>query len=118
MPNPMNIYLHSTSARELFANARRDLSHGCIRLENPVELAQFVLRGQAPWDWEQVVAAMAPGKTSTVRLAAPIPVILAYATAVVDRDGRALFAEDIYRRDDKLSRALGLREPGGSPGLP
>lgn len=116
MPNPMNIYLHSTAARELFANARRDLSHGCIRLEKPAELAEFVLRGQPPWDRDKVLAAMAPGKTSTVRLASPIPVILSYATAVVDRNGRALFAEDIYRRDDKLARALGLPEPGGGPG--
>ena len=114
MPNPMNIYLHSTAARELFANARRDLSHGCIRLEKPVELAEFVLREQPPWDRDKVLAAMAPGKTSTVRLASPVPVILSYATAVVDRGGRALFAEDIYRRDDKLARALGLPETGGA----
>jgi murein L,D-transpeptidase YcbB/YkuD len=43
MPNPMNIYLHSTSAKELFNRSRRDLSHGCTRVEHPAELAQFVL---------------------------------------------------------------------------
>jgi murein L,D-transpeptidase YcbB/YkuD len=108
MPNPMNIYLHSTSARELFNRTRRDLSHGCIRLEKPAELAEFVLRGQTGWDHASVQAAMAPGPTRTVRLAAPIPVILSYATAVTDRSGRALFAADIYGRDRKLARALGL----------
>ena len=95
----MNIYLHSTSARELFSKARRDLSHGCIRLEKPAELAEFVLRGQDHWD-----------QARTVRLAAPVPVILSYATAVADRDGLALFAQDIYGRDRKLARALGMPE--------
>lgn len=108
MPNPMNIYLHSTSARELFGRARRDLSHGCIRLEKPDELAEFVLRGQAGWERARVQAALQPGPTRTVRLATPVPVVLSYATAVADRDGRTLFAEDIYGRDRKLARALGL----------
>ena len=111
MPNPMNIYLHSTSARELFDRPRRDLSHGCIRVDKPAELAEFVLRGDARWDRERVRAAMAPGPNRTVRLPAPVPVILAYTTAVTDRDGRALFADDIYGRDRKLARSLGLPEP-------
>lgn len=110
MPNPMNIYLHSTSARELFDKPRRDLSHGCIRLDKPAELAEFVLRGDARWDRERVRAAMAPGPTRTVKLSAPVPVILSYTTALTDRDGRALFADDIYGRDRKLARLLGLSE--------
>lgn len=112
MPNPMNIFLHSTAARELFGKNRRDLSHGCIRLEKPDELAEFVLRGQDGWDRSSVQAALQPGPTRTVRLAAPIPVILSYATAVADREGRTLFAEDIYGRDRKLARALGLPDVG------
>lgn len=106
MPNPMNIYLHATSAQELFSRQRRDLSHGCIRLEYPAALAEFVLRDQAPWDRGAVLAAMQPGPTRTVMLAAPIPVVLLYATAVVDRQGRALFLEDVYGLDQKLLRAL------------
>lgn len=110
MPNPMNIYLHSTSARELFDKSRRDLSHGCIRVEKPAELAEFVLRDDARWDRAGVLAAMAPGRTRTVKLPTPVPVILTYATAVTDRSGRALFAADIYARDRKLARSLGLPE--------
>ena len=106
MPNPMNIYLHSTSAKELFGNARRDLSHGCIRVERPEELARFVLADQPQWSAQNIAAAMEPGPMRTVRLGQAIPVVLFYATAATDRAGRALFANDIYRRDDKLAQAL------------
>lgn len=110
MPNPMNIYLHSTSARELFSRTRRDLSHGCIRVERPAELAEFVLADQMRWNAERVRAAMQPGPTRTVQLKVVVPVVLFYATAGTDRRGRALFSEDIYRRDAKLIRALGARQ--------
>lgn len=106
MPNPMNIYLHSTSSQELFNRARRDLSHGCIRVERPAELAQFVLADPVTWNADRVGAAMRPGPTRTVKLAEPVPVVLFYATAITDRNGRALFAEDIYRRDPPLLEAL------------
>lgn len=106
MPNPMNIYLHSTSQRELFARNRRDLSHGCIRVEKPLELAHFVLGDQPEWTFDSVAAAMAPGPMRKVKLSAPIPVVLFYATAMVDRDGSVLFPRDIYRRDLALEQAL------------
>lgn len=108
MPNPMNIYLHSTSAQELFDKTRRDLSHGCIRVEQPAALARFVLSDQPAWSAPAIEAAMKPGRTQTVRLSEPIPVVLFYATAIIDQRGRALFADDIYRRDDRLSAAMGL----------
>ncbi|MBZ2209758.1 L,D-transpeptidase family protein [Massilia soli] len=106
MPNPMNIYLHSTSAKELFGKARRDLSHGCIRVERPEALAAFVLADQPQWQGPAIAAAMAPGPVRTVRLSESIPVVLFYATAATDRQGRTLFAEDIYQRDNKLMRAM------------
>jgi murein L,D-transpeptidase YcbB/YkuD len=108
LPNPMNIYLHSTSARELFQRTHRDLSHGCIRVEQPAELAQFVLADSQQWSGAQVTAAMSAGKNRFVKLAAPVPVVLFYATALVDRQGRALFAPDIYGRDAALIAALQL----------
>ncbi|MGG7603366.1 L,D-transpeptidase family protein [Massilia sp. BKSP1R2A-1] len=114
MPNPMNIYLHSTAAQELFRRSRRDLSHGCIRVEDAAALAQFVLADPLRWNAEGVTAAMRPGATRTVTLAAPVPVVLFYATAIVDRHGRALFAEDIYKRDAPLLRTL--RDVNTSPG--
>jgi murein L,D-transpeptidase YcbB/YkuD len=106
MPNAMNIYLHSTPARELFARSRRDLSHGCIRVEKPVELAHFLLGGQAGWTSDSVEAAMEPGPMRKVDLGTPVPVLLFYTTAMVDRDGRVLFARDVYQRDPVLEQAL------------
>jgi murein L,D-transpeptidase YcbB/YkuD len=108
MPNPMNIYLHSTSSKELFERSRRDLSHGCIRVERPVALAQFVLADPQAWGTGAIEAAIDTGKTRTVTLPAPVPVVLFYATAVTGRDGRVLFAEDIYGRDRPLIEALAL----------
>ena len=106
MPNPMDIYLHSTSSTELFDRSRRDLSHGCIRVERPIELAQFVLADPQAWNAAAIEAAIRVGKTRTVPLRTPVPVVLFYATAVTERDGRILFAEDIYGRDGPLLEAL------------
>ena len=107
MPNPDNIYLHSTSARELFKRTRRDLSHGCIRVEKPQELAQFVLASRPDWDAEKIAAAMEPGESKTVTLKAPIPVVLFYTTATTDADGHAIFSPDVYLRDPMLEKLLG-----------
>lgn len=109
MPNPMNIYLHSTPSQELFQRGRRDLSHGCIRVEHPAALARFVLADPGNWGEAQVAAALRPGPPRTVPLTAPVTVILFYATAVTDRHGRALFTDDIYGRDRQLSAALADR---------
>ncbi|WP_159697589.1 murein L,D-transpeptidase [Massilia sp. 9I] len=108
MPNPMNIYLHSTSAKELFGRSRRDLSHGCIRVERPAELAQFVLADPQRWNAAAVAAAMADGRNRSVSLPRPVPVILFYATALADRHGRVLFSQDIYGLDPALAAALHL----------
>lgn len=106
MPNPDNIYLHSTSARELFKRTRRDLSHGCIRVEKPLELAQFVLASHSTLRAEDIAAAMEPGPMRTASIKPPIPVVLFYATAITDQSGKALFAQDIYERDPALEAAL------------
>jgi murein L,D-transpeptidase YcbB/YkuD len=106
MPNPMNIYLHSTPARALFDRNRRDLSHGCIRVEKPVGLAHFVLADQPEWSLDKIEMAMEPAPTRRIELTAPVPVVLFYATAMVDREGRVMFARDIYRRDPALEAAL------------
>jgi murein L,D-transpeptidase YcbB/YkuD len=92
--------------RELFRRSQRDLSHGCIRVEQPAELAQFVLRDQPEWDLDKIEAAMAPGPQRRVDLSAPVPVVIFYATALADRDGKALFGRDIYHRDPLLEKAL------------
>jgi len=107
LPNTMDIYLHATPARELFARSRRDFSHGCVRVREPEALAQFVLRGKPEWTPGEIEAAMTSGVNRTVPLAAPVPVVVFYTTAIVDSDGRALFLADIYGHDRKLVNALG-----------
>jgi L,D-transpeptidase YcbB len=103
MPNPDNIYLHSTSARELFKRTRRDLSHGCIRVEDPAALARFVLPN---WEAGAIDTALAPGPMQIVKLPATIPVVLFYTTAIGGPDGKGYFAADIYNRDAALEDAL------------
>lgn len=98
-PNHDNIYLHHTPAVRLFNKARRDFSHGCIRVDEPLALAQFVLANQPEWDEERIKAAMAKGVSATLRLQEPLPVVIAYLTALVGDDGRVRFFPDIYGFD-------------------
>jgi murein L,D-transpeptidase YcbB/YkuD len=107
-PNEDNIYLHHTPSVQLFNRARRDFSHGCIRVEAPVALAKFVLANEAEWTEERIVQAMRRGKSSTIRLQEGLPVILAYSTALV-RKGRVHFFPDIYGQDRLLDDALRQR---------
>jgi murein L,D-transpeptidase YcbB/YkuD len=118
MPNPMDIYLHSTPLRELFKRTRRDLSHGCIRVEQPLALVRFVLADQPQWDEQRIKAAMAPGRNRRVALGAPIPVVIFYATAMQDDDGTARFAPDVYQRDPVLEQALAARTAEIVPASP
>jgi len=106
-PNDANVYMHGTPAQELFGRSRRDFSHGCVRVEDPAALAAWVLRHDPAWNQEQILAAMSGPTTQRVDLANPIQVILFYVTAVVmPEDGTIHFAEDIYRHDLRLDRAL------------
>ena len=110
-PNDENVYLHGTPARQLFSRARRDFSHGCVRVEDPVALAEWVLKEQPEWTRGRILAAMSGTKPQGVNLLRPIQVILFYTTAVVmPEDGTIRFAEDIYQHDMKLDRAL-ARQP-------
>jgi murein L,D-transpeptidase YcbB/YkuD len=107
-PNNDAIYLHHTPSVGLFGRERRDFSHGCIRVEDPVTLARFVLRDQPEWTEERIRAAMAEGTSRTLRVAQPVPVLVAYATALV-RQGRPYFFVDLYGHDRLLAQALRAR---------
>lgn len=108
-PNDENVYLHSTPAQELFSRTRRDFSHGCVRVERPVDLGVWVLRDVPGWDREKIVEAMHAGKPTRVNLPRPLPVILFYTTAIAGLDGRPQFFEDVYGHDAKLEKALATR---------
>jgi L,D-transpeptidase YcbB len=105
-PNSENVYMHGTPAQSLFARARRDFSHGCIRLENPAALAQWVLRDDPAWTKERIAAAMNGDRPSQVNLKHKLTVILFYDTAYVGNSGRVRFSDDIYGHDAKLEEAL------------
>jgi murein L,D-transpeptidase YcbB/YkuD len=113
-PNSNNVYLHSTPATQLFAQSRRDFSHGCIRLEKPADLAAFLLRDQDGGKWTEtaVQQAMNSGPDNRqVNLATPIPVLILYVTAVVEEDGSVHFFDDIYGHDRKLDAVLAKGPP-------
>jgi murein L,D-transpeptidase YcbB/YkuD len=110
-PNSYNVYLHSTPSVRLFSRARRDFSHGCIRVQNPVALAAWVLRDKPGWTLDKIRAVMDGDETVQVNLEKPIPVLILYSTAVVDPDGTVRFFNDIYGYDAKLEKALAAAYP-------
>ena len=106
-PNDEHVYMHGTPATALFARSRRDFSHGCIRVQDPVALAEWALAGQGGWTRERILAAMNGPAPIRVDLEQPVPVILFYTTAVImPEDGSVHFTQDIYGHDVKLDRAL------------
>jgi len=105
-PNEYNVYLHGTPAKSLFLKSRRDFSHGCIRVEKPEELAQWVLRGVPGWDMDCIREAENGPDTRRVNLDEPIPVLIVYGTAVVREGGEVFFFDDIYGYDAALELLL------------
>ena len=103
-PNPHHVYMHDTPARELFARSERTFSSGCIRLEQPLELARILLAG-TEWDDAAIERVLADGRTRVVNLPQPIMVLMLYGTAVPEGD-RIHFAADVYSRDARLLAAL------------
>lgn len=104
--NDFAVFLHDTPSRSGFNQADRLLSHGCVRLERPLELARLVLEGDPTWTPERMAQTVAAGKTVRVRLPEPIPMYLFYWTAFVDGDGKVYFWDDIYDWDQRLVTAL------------
>jgi L,D-transpeptidase YcbB len=116
-PNQYDIYLHSTPATELFNRTRRDFSHGCVRVQEPAELAAWLLQDQndkdgQPWDLEKVTEAMNSGPDNhQVNLKTPVPIVIFYMTAEVEEDGHTHFFDDIYGYDADLQKVLNQGPP-------
>ncbi len=106
-PNSHNVYMHSTPALQLFQQSRRAFSHGCIRLSDPISLAEFVLKN-TPGDWthDRVAATMNGTKQLRVTLATPVNVFILYATAMASEDGAMHFYDDLYGHDRQLEQLL------------
>src|SRR5688572_14701439 len=105
-PNSYSIYFHDTPAKSLFKKNKRAFSHGCIRLSNPVQLAQYLLKDQPGWELEKIQEAMNSEEEKFVKLKKKIPVLITYNTAWVDDEGRLNFREDIYDHDRELNRKM------------
>lgn len=105
-PNAYNVYLHDTPSRKLFAREERSFSSGCIRIEKPIELAQYLLRGTQLAASAAIDEALQRSVNKSVTLPAPLPVYLLYLTAWVDSDGTLNFRPDLYDRDARLAAAL------------
>ncbi|HEY6547515.1 MAG TPA: L,D-transpeptidase family protein, partial [Vicinamibacteria bacterium] len=110
-PNDDHIFMHDTPTQSVFARSRRDFSHGCIRLEDPVALLRFVLRDQPEWTEERMAAALEGDRPVWVGLTKPLPVVIFYATAFVDSQGVTRFGDDIYGLDERLRKALARGYP-------
>jgi murein L,D-transpeptidase YcbB/YkuD len=107
-PNEHNVYLHSTPAQSLFAKAKRAFSHGCIRVGDPVGLAEWVLAEQPGWDRAAIDRAMSEGGPTRVQVPSGMPVFILYATAFADPEtGLLFFWNDVYGLDEDLARQLG-----------
>jgi len=102
-PNSFNIYFHDTPAKSLFEKDKRAYSHGCIRLKEPVKLAEYVLRNQPEWTPEKIDEAMNRDEQKFVKVKDPIPVVITYYTAWVDDNGQLNFRDDIYGHDSRLA---------------
>ncbi len=119
-PNQFNVYLHDTSSssRHLFQKANRALSHGCIRVEKPVDLAVFLLRDSPDWNRRRIEAVIQNGQ----QLAVPVPgrcmVHLLYYTAWMNDEGKINYRRDIYGRDAILWDALQRLPADGAPAKP
>jgi L,D-transpeptidase YcbB len=108
-PNQYGIYMHGTPESGLFSRARRDLSHGCIRVENPGALAAWVLRDEAAWGLPQVNAAMHGQDSISVKVPHAVAILILYGTALVEENGEVRFFNDIYGLDAALQTLIDRR---------
>lgn len=104
-PNPYDVYLHDTPSRDLFGKSERAFSSGCIRVAEPLDLAEFLL-ADTQWSRQRIDDLINAGNTETIYLATPLPIHIEYWTAWVDRAGTLNFRKDIYDRDAPLWKAL------------
>jgi len=104
-PNAYAVYLHDTPEANLFLRSRRSFSHGCIRVQHPMALAEALL-GDSAWTPTALDSVVALGRETTVPLPVPVPVLVLYWTAWTDQDGSLNFRPDLYGRDGAVLQAL------------
>jgi len=105
-PNKHMVYLHDTPNKRLFGRAQRAFSSGCIRIQEPYDLAGLLVAGDPGWNREKIIRAVDSLQTRTIHLKQPVTIILLYRTVSVDTDGSVLFKRDIYERDPAIVAGL------------
>jgi murein L,D-transpeptidase YcbB/YkuD len=98
-PNRHSVYMHDTPKKAWFDRTERAFSSGCIRVDKPMELAELLLADSERWSQEKIRAAIDQGRTRTVVLSKPVPVLILYWTVDVDEQGGILFKRDVYDQD-------------------
>jgi murein L,D-transpeptidase YcbB/YkuD len=108
-PNEFSVYMHDTPAKGLFGKSRRDFSSGCIRVEKPFELAEYLLRDHPDWTKEKIFEGLSSLEEKAVSLPEPVAVHVLYWTAWVDEEGTLQFRQDVNRRDGPIYQALKMK---------
>ena len=96
LPNKHSVYLHDTPMKSLFNRSNRRFSHGCIRVERPIDLAEFVFNDDEAWNGQKVQNAINSGVSNNIYLKQPIPVHILYFTVWVENDNSVHFRNDVY----------------------
>ncbi len=97
-PNKYNVYLHGTPKQHLFAKKVRTFSAGCVRIEEPIKLAKYVLRDHIDWPPEKINSFLDSGQRKFINLAQPLPIYMVYWTVWATEDGLVHFRENIYNK--------------------
>jgi len=113
-PNNFNVYMHDTPTRHLFGRQGRTFSHGCIRLEKPIDLAEYLLKNEPGWSKKQILKKIGTGERQVITLRNPIPVHIVYLTVWTGPDGLTYFRDDLYEYDHLLDTAM--HKNGGKTG--
>jgi len=105
MPNPLSIFVHDTPNKDLFGRPVRTFSHGCIRTQDPLDLAETLLAG-AGWSRAMIDDAVGARQTKRVPLESPVPIHVVYLTAVAGTGGSVEYLEDPYSLDAAIAAKL------------
>ena len=103
-PNKFEVHLHDTPSQVLFEKNSRTFSSGCVRIEKPIDLAEYLLREDPEWTRKRIIAAINKNVERIIRIPSPIQIHLIYWTAWANEDLSMQFRKDIYGRDDILGR--------------
>lgn len=105
-PNNFSIYLHDTPSRNIFNESKRAFSHGCIRVENPLKLALYILRSSPNWNQKKIQLSIDNKKTTTIQIKPTLPVYIVYFTAWIGNSGEINFRNDLYNMDKQLEKEI------------